>query len=120
MKIIELLTLIAKGEEVPKEIKWRNGIYKYNFRWKDYKKEVGEVYFFQTILNRNCDMLLILNDEVEIIEEEKEIEKFKEHNLINTRDILELQMFINKKFADYDYKINELIDVINDMRDEEC
>ena len=113
MKVIDLLNLIAKGEELPRIITWRNGIYKYNFRWKDYKKEAGEIYFFQTMLNRNSDMVSILNDEVEVMDnEEKEIEKI--YFSVYERERLE-QTALDK----IETKINELIDVINDMRDKE-
>ena len=48
---------------------------------------------------------------IQVLDEEEfmDIEEFEEHKLINTRDILELEMFINKINADYNYKINQLI-----------
>lgn len=87
MKIIQLLNKIADGEEVPKKIKYKNKIYE----WKEYDvcygkimtkkgwiKELGYVteenrtYFYL----KHCYQ--DLNDEVEIIEEEKKIpEKLK-------------------------------------------
>ena len=36
IKIIDLLTKIANGEEVPKKIKWENIIYAYSEYDKDY------------------------------------------------------------------------------------
>ena len=82
MKIIDLLNKIANGEEVPKKIKYKNKIYE----WKEYDvcygkivtkkgwvKELGYVaeenrtYFYL----KHCYQ--DLNDEVEILEEEKKI-----------------------------------------------
>ena len=101
MKIIDLLNLIAKGEEVPKKIKFK-----------------GEEYMFYGInyttpsehkaLHRRIE-LNNLNDEVIVIEEEKEIEKIKE---------LPIKLFHNKQKI-LTNKLNELIDIINDMRDKE-
>ena len=99
MKIIDLLNLIAKGEEVPEKIKFK-----------------GEEYMFYGInyttssehkaLHRRIE-LNNLNDEVEIIEEEKE--KIKE---------LPIKLFHNKQKI-LANKLNELIYVINKMRDKE-
>ena len=101
MKIIDLLNKIAKGEEVPEKIKFK-----------------GEEYMFYGInyttpsehkaLHRRIE-LNNLNDEVIVIEEEKEIEKIKE---------LPIKLFHNKQKI-LANKLNELIDVINDMRDKE-
>lgn len=102
MKIIELLTLMAKGEKVPKKIKYAGEIFSFNDR--TYVSEDGENLF--------SDMYNWLNDlsiKVEIIEEEKEIEKIKE---------LPIKLFHNKQKI-LANKLNELIDVINDMRDKE-
>lgn len=116
ISIYELLGLIKEGK-APKKIKIDGYIL---------KLQENETYWKSKYIDKQGDSLFLdyhitLNDEVEIIEEEKEIEieKIEGSNLINTRDILELEMLINKRFADYDYKINQLIDVINDMRDKE-
>lgn len=108
MKIIDLLNKIAKGEEVPKKIKYCNKIYIKRSDCYWYTLENG-TFDDDLFIKINC-----LNDEVEILEEveDKEyedIEEFKEYKLINTRDILELEMIINKINADYNYKINALI-----------
>ena len=99
MKVIDLLVKISKGEEVPKKIKWRNKKYILRSDLEWYILENGN--FDDSLPIR----VIFLNDEEEIIEEEKEIEKFD-----------------TNKFHDIDelvYKINYLIDVINDMRDKE-
>ena len=65
IKIIDLLYKIANGEEVPKKIKYRNNIYEYE----------GSDYFGNDIgyLFERYNLTAILNDEVEILEEEKKL-----------------------------------------------
>jgi hypothetical protein len=67
MKIIDLLNKIAKGEKI-KKFKYKNRVFYSvdNDYWCD---EIGG-WFSVEVLD-----ISILNDEVEIIEEEKEIEK---------------------------------------------
>ena len=105
--IYELLGLIKDGK-APKKIKYKGEILiltKNALTMDDiYVDKDGDGLF--------CVYDWNLNNEVEILDEEDEfidIEEFKEHQIFNTRDILELQMFINKKNADYDCKINDLI-----------
>ena len=65
MKIIDLLNKIANGEEVPKKINYDGKIYDYEDR--DYfTSDYG--YLFD-----RYNVSGMLNDEVEIIEEEKKI-----------------------------------------------
>ena len=100
MKIIDSLIKIANGEEVPKKIRYADEIF--TFDNKTYVSEDGEDLF--------SDMYNWLNDlsiKVEIIEEQKE--KIKE---------LPIKLFHNKQKI-LANKLNELIDVINDMRDKE-
>lgn len=100
MKIIDLLVGINNDEEVPKKIKYADEIFTFNN--KTYVSEDGEDLF--------SDMYNWLNDlniKVEIIEEQKE--KIKE---------LPIKLFHNKQKI-LANKLNELIDVINDMRDKE-
>ena len=66
MKVIDLLNKIAHGEEVPKFIKYRN----WNNNSFDKMLVCKENIFYK------LDQLEIyLNDEIEIIEEDKKIEK---------------------------------------------
>ena len=106
MKIIDILNKIAKGEEVPETIKYCE----YIFKW------TGLNYYVHDC-DRFLDSYICLEDlnyPVEIIEE-KEIEKL---NL----DTDELRGKETVRAIDYllEGKINEIIDVINDMRDKEC
>ena len=130
--IYELLGLIKEGK-APKKIKGGNNIYIYDEFEKDYVDD-----FYEDILKRKTrhtgDILYLnylckklgsgeyqnitkqLNYEVEvieeIIEEEKEIEKLS---------FCDFDITINENASNNDRilmdKINELIDVINDMRD---
>ena len=73
MKIIELLNKIANGEEVPKMIKINGEIWIYDEEI-DYRASDDRGYLFEVHTRTNCEDL---NEEVEILEEEKKIpEKF--------------------------------------------
>ena len=74
MKVIDLLNKIANGEEVPKKIKYDNAIYEYNEQY-DYKNELQINYYSvdEGIDFFNKVFCYSLNDEVEIIEEEKKL-----------------------------------------------
>ena len=103
IKIIDLLNKIANGEEVPEKIKINNVIYEYRSYMycteKANYQDIEDYLFGKWNFN-------ILNEEVEIIEEEKKIpEKIRDDNAIweeQARDI------------DYDFKntINQLIDYL--------
>lgn len=110
MKIIELLNKTAKGEEVPKKIKYDGMIF-------DYQEDTYEYLCYE----KNNFSLLgydnpydMLNDNVEIISEKKEIENIP---FDNEMPLTMMEMY--HQLEKYNYKINELIDVINDMRDKE-
>ena len=72
MKIIELLDKIANGEEVPKKIRYCMTNFKYDTYTNEYlsiedETNNGNISIFKYIFTPN------LNDEVEILEEEKKI-----------------------------------------------
>lgn len=118
MKIIELLNRIANGEDIPKKIKYRDEIWEYqstimgkcyqyyNSFWNDWRRLEDK------ILLEEC-----LNEEVEIIEEKKEIEE-----IIINNDKLKFPngggqwtaRNMDKAFA---IKINELIDEVNKLKE---
>lgn len=109
MKIIDLLVKISKGEEVPKKIKYNDDSYIHVDNYCYFCEETNE------ILSQNIYAEFSrLNDEVEVIEEEKEIEKLS---------FCDFAITINENASNNDRilmdKINEIIDVINDMRDKE-
>ena len=123
IKIIDLLKNYADGKEKPKKIKYSNIEWEYNIHLKDYQGYDNLHDTTRYFSNWVC--FTSLNDEVKILDEEdgfEDIEEFKEHKLINTKDILELEMIINKINADYNYKINQLIKnqkkIIERLKDE--
>ena len=107
MKVIELLTKIANGKEIPKKIKYQNYIYEYQHR-RDTEN------CFNYMCNENGEYLSrryfidnILNDDVEVIEEDKKIEKIE----MCTGGIMSFDSVENITTELKD-KINELIDYI--------
>ena len=140
ISIYELLGLIKEGK-APKKIKGGNNIYIYDEFEKDYVDD-----FYEDILKRKTrhtgDILYLnylckklgsgeyqnitkqLNYEVEvieeIIEEEKKIEKISlniEGDIIYCENGETHRFNTNKQNRYLANKINELIDLINDMRD---
>lgn len=77
MKVIDLLNKIAKGEEVPKKIRITilddRITRKYNFFYDEDDQEYKDDELFP--LGTRLILERVLNEKVEIIEEEKEIEK---------------------------------------------
>lgn len=127
IKIIDLLIMRANGEDTPKfwwngcihelEDDWENGVHKI---WDTYCKVYKEI------------TLDILNDEVKIIEEEKEMKKLDvallgqcdnwlrcPTNKVTKQDV-ELNPYIIDNIREntlyFQIKINELIDVVNELK----
>ena len=71
MKIIDLLNKIANGEEVPKEIRYEENIWKLNTLENTYDN--GKCCLFEDYIDKKYVITDVLNDEIEIIEEEKKI-----------------------------------------------
>lgn len=68
MRIIDLLNKIAKGEEVPKKIKYQRYIFEFNGRtYIDNENDSITEHLLSDLSN--------INNEVEIVEEDKEISK---------------------------------------------
>ena len=120
IKIIDLLIKIANKEEIPKKIVYKSVILEYDEEFKDYYYYYGKNlfgYMFTTCNN-------FLNDEVEIIEESKKIEKLPYYSLEKIQksktknewygNRLEL---LEKRINNYHNKINELIDEINNLKE---
>jgi hypothetical protein len=117
IKIIDLLNKIANGEEVPEKIKINNVIYEYRGYMYCTKKanyqDIEDYLFGKWNFN-------ILNDEVEIIEEDKEIEKIEQiiTKKVKYNSIDELAVEISKAFETIDKLIinqNKLIDKVNSL-----
>lgn len=104
MKVIDLLNKIAKGEEVPKEIVYNTRIFRYNEYNKCYIWNCdGDEFYLSTYYRLES----ILNDEIEIIEEEKEIEEL---SLLGDPRVTCKNEIINK--------INELVREVNKLKKE--
>ena len=103
MKIIDLLNKIANGEEVPEKIKYNNEEYKY-YEGVDYRDKRGNY-----LLSGEPICIAFLNDEIEIIEEEKKIPE-KLDQTLNRSDIGEdyYRYIMENRF-----KLNEIIEYLN-------
>lgn len=106
IKIIDLFNKIANNVKVPKKIKFRGETYYYSKPDKFYYCDGYSIYRELSFITNS------LNAEVEIIEEEKEIEKIGE---------------IYDGFTDSYYdtclettikKVDEIIDVVNKLKKE--
>lgn len=109
--IYELLGLV-KDRKAPKKIKYDNLELEYNEKCKDYYEYYGESLFAYKFTTCND----VLNDEVEIIEEPKKIEKiplpsFDEFKRMSAEE----RYVITAK--EYDL-LDELIDEINNLKKE--
>lgn len=102
MKIIDILNKMANGElEDGFKFKYDNDTYKYN------KKEDEIVSIeYGVCLGNYYKVENILNDEVEVIEENKEIEELDNMELINARPEVNA------------IKINELVRAVNKLNKE--
>lgn len=123
IKIIDLLNMISKGEEVPQKIKVGNKIYNYetfnigkgdNYftaEWekvKGYRINYDGIYYYLEIRDYN------LNDEVEIIEEDKKIDHIY-HCCMEPSS--EETKFLIQNINDLADKINEIIDYLKSKGD---
>jgi hypothetical protein len=68
IKVIDLLNMISKGEEVPKKIKYLYYEYEFNEEEKEYQRLQNEIIYG---LGEDRRLDIVLDDEVEIIEENK-------------------------------------------------
>jgi hypothetical protein len=123
MKIIDLLVKISQGERMPKKIKYEGYVWEYDKVAKDYyRNDIDEeyIYLFQELFKKETGFFI--NNEVEIIEENKKIEKIK--ILI---DDINTEYVANDKGEKLSYsksdlmfadRINELIDEVNKLKGE--
>lgn len=109
IKVIDLLNKIANKEEVPKKIKYDGIEFVYNEWAEDYENiRFCKSYVTERIFKKNIRLGLLLNEEIEIVEDNKKIEH-----------CIGFQHFEN--YDDYiEYlrtKIDELIDEINKLKE---
>lgn len=116
IKVIDLLNKIANGEKAPKKIKINNVIYEY--RGCMYCTEKANYQDIEDYLFGKWNFN-ILNKEVEILDEQKKIEKIDEILMIN--DLIppygENEYKAWKNIIIQQNKINELIDEINNLKE---
>jgi hypothetical protein len=107
MKVIDLLNKIANGEEVPKKICYEEYIWTWNGEYYDNKKEC----LFEDYIDKKYVITEVLTDEIELIEEDKEIEEL---NL----DTDKLRGTETPRAIDYllESKINELARKLNELK----
>ena len=106
MKVIDLLNKIANGEEKPKKVSINAGIHGidtwvYDEHYEDYKNG-ADVMLLDSGMTTNH-----LNDEVEIIEEDKKIKRLKLNNSDLWTGKTDTNLIVEK--------INEIIDKLNEM-----
>ena len=121
MRVIDLLNKIANKEEMPQKIKYGDKIYE----WKEYdcgyekKKKIDWVKKWGYVAELNRTYFYLehcfkdLNDEVEIIEEDKKIEKLDIQ--LSPDDENKVNFYrANNLECDLAFKINEIIEVLNE------
>ena len=119
MRVIDLLNKIANGEQ-PKTIKYRDDVYEfdcYEGDWGYVNKEYCRYKWFANEID--CDLKEQLNDEVEIIEENKKIGKlylndeYLFSNNLSKEFTREDRRLLDSNFKELGNKINEIIDYLN-------
>lgn len=119
MKIIDLLNKIAKGEEVPKKIKYNDDIYIHVGEYCYFCEETNE------ILSQNIYAEISrLNDEIEIIEEPKDkweklkiwLKEYAFKNLESKGIVLTTDEVLNQMAGLDDEEEPDLFEMIEDMK----
>ncbi len=111
MKIIDIFNKIANKEEVPNKVKFNNEIYTYKPEWNDYSNKEGTHGLFADVISNSYQITRMLDEEIEIIEEDKKIEKLKREDFFDNFGGISIN---DDKFID---KINELIDEANKSKE---
>lgn len=113
IKVIDLLVKIANGEKEPKKIKFMNSIWEYckNGSTQDYINDYDKYLMEFIPINK-----VGLNDEVEIIEEPKKIEKIARCDDVKMTHYGELYKPTENEEI-LRIKINKLIDEINNLKE---
>lgn len=108
IKVIDMLVKMANDKNYKPTFKFERNTYKYNKETKYYEPSFMGLW----------KIYMILNDEVEIIEEQRKIEKIKQlNNVAGCKELIELedkQQINNHILKD---KINELVDEINNLKE---
>ena len=103
MKIIDLLNKIANGEKIPKYIKYYDRLH---------QKEDTMMCCYNNIIYKLDNNIFDLLDEVEVIEEDKKIEKI----LLSTIEGKPMTLYTGAEVEIIE-KINEIIDYLEDKNE---
>lgn len=114
MKVIDLLNKIANDEDVPKTIRYKGQILYFDEKLQDYydvndmNALIGNYYSGK------------LNSEIEILEENKPIEKIscQTYGLYHSDVETEFVKQLNKQTAEFRNKLNEVIEELNKLKEE--
>lgn len=126
MKVIDLLNKIAKDEEVPKEIWYSNNKWEYRYDNRYHNKTFDYPCKDEHDLSERFGLMNFgyLNDEIEIIEEEKEIEELKIEQVENgtgnfyIRNEYGTKCCLTKHSKIMADKINELVREVRKLKKE--
>lgn len=114
IRIIDLLNMISKGEEVPKKI--RIDQWSHKFEWVEHLDNYYDIdadIDLMSVLSMNKEQL---NYEVEIIEEPKKIEKLNCDYLVPNTPANENEAYIMSCLLAHELKINEIINKIYELK----
>ena len=123
IKVIDLLNMISKGEKVPRKIEYDGIIYTRG--WSDYMGDEPITEYYNHDIHGSWfnGNELTLDKEIEIIEEDKEIEKIKTHQEYTSKGKLHDYLYYqdNKYAVSLPQKVltdklNELIDAVNELK----
>lgn len=116
MKVIDLLNAIAGTGIIPQRIYYNGNVYEYDGETQNYYKSLN----FTKDWLIGEDITALLNDEVEIIEEPKKIEKIswrKKESLAGNFTTNEKQEILARRTEKLKSSLNELIDEINKLKE---
>jgi hypothetical protein len=114
IKIIDLLNMISKGEEVPKKIKYNDKIFICDGFYYIYEnKTFNEYNRLEEFISYSSD----LNDEVEIVEENKIPEKLDHLIGYDIQQFDDLKEYVEITTNDLFGKVNKVIDTLNGVID---
>lgn len=119
IKVIDIMNKIHNEENVPKQIKYDMKTYFYDEACQDYTDYDRSYGLFSDLLDKQYGIFSCLNDEVEIIEEEKKIpEKLKVHGFGDKDENGNYVMSAFPTNEELMNKINEIIDYLKSKGDE--
>ena len=106
IKVIDMLVKMGKDKNYKPTFKYKDTIYQYDFKTKYYTPSFMGLY----------KIYMILNDEVEILDEQKKIEKIARCDDVKMTHYGELYKPTENQEI-LRIKINELIDEINNLKE---